>query len=256
MPLHGFYPAEAYHQNYATLHPDDPYIVINDAPKVAHLQSCSPTSIAGSSRARPAVVYIQRHGAWRSLVARLLWEQNVGGSNPLAPTELRSARILSNGYIFPSGAGKTSPESRRTHRLLEVVGEQLDNRRFSAEEPAFVGVVIVTTMRAAWGAPGMVIVLGLSLTCHRGTPMASNVVAGHPGVTDAASAAGPSDAGNVSRSTSAPDARERVSGGPPPVLHVVAAGDVALRRMRSEHHGRADRSAALDGSPRGRAHPG
>jgi peptide-methionine (S)-S-oxide reductase len=36
--LNAFYPAEAYHQNYAALHPDNPYIVYNDAPKVAHLQ--------------------------------------------------------------------------------------------------------------------------------------------------------------------------------------------------------------------------
>jgi len=33
-----FYPAEAYHQNYAELHPNDPYIRINDAPKVVNLK--------------------------------------------------------------------------------------------------------------------------------------------------------------------------------------------------------------------------
>jgi peptide-methionine (S)-S-oxide reductase len=37
-PLKEFNVAEAYHQNYATLHPYDPYIVINDAPKVAALK--------------------------------------------------------------------------------------------------------------------------------------------------------------------------------------------------------------------------
>ena len=31
-------------------------------------------------------------GAWRSLVAHLLWEQDVGGSNPLAPTTIPAAR--------------------------------------------------------------------------------------------------------------------------------------------------------------------
>lgn len=38
VPLKAFYPAEAYHQNYATVHPDNPYIVFNDAPKVHNLK--------------------------------------------------------------------------------------------------------------------------------------------------------------------------------------------------------------------------
>jgi peptide methionine sulfoxide reductase msrA/msrB len=37
-PLTKFYPAEAYHQDYATLHPNQPYIVFNDAPKLALLK--------------------------------------------------------------------------------------------------------------------------------------------------------------------------------------------------------------------------
>ncbi len=37
-PLNAFYPAESYHQNYLALHPDQPYIVINDLPKIANLQ--------------------------------------------------------------------------------------------------------------------------------------------------------------------------------------------------------------------------
>lgn len=42
VPLKAFYPAEAYHQNYAKLHPNDPYIAINDAPKVEHLRQQCP----------------------------------------------------------------------------------------------------------------------------------------------------------------------------------------------------------------------
>jgi peptide-methionine (S)-S-oxide reductase len=37
-PLKGFYEAEPYHQDYATLHPNEPYIYYNDAPKVAALK--------------------------------------------------------------------------------------------------------------------------------------------------------------------------------------------------------------------------
>jgi peptide-methionine (S)-S-oxide reductase len=36
--LNMFYPAEDYHQDYAFLHPTEPYIVHNDLPKVRHLQ--------------------------------------------------------------------------------------------------------------------------------------------------------------------------------------------------------------------------
>lgn len=37
-PLATFYPAEAYHQDYLRLHPNQPYIVINDLPKLAALK--------------------------------------------------------------------------------------------------------------------------------------------------------------------------------------------------------------------------
>jgi peptide-methionine (S)-S-oxide reductase len=36
--LEGFYPAEAYHQDYLTLHPTQPYIAYNDIPKVENLK--------------------------------------------------------------------------------------------------------------------------------------------------------------------------------------------------------------------------
>ena len=36
-PLDGFFPAEDYHQDYYFAHPNQPYIVINDRPKVAQL---------------------------------------------------------------------------------------------------------------------------------------------------------------------------------------------------------------------------
>ncbi len=42
VPLKAFYPAEAYHQNYATLHPTSAYIWMNDAPKVKNLQQTFP----------------------------------------------------------------------------------------------------------------------------------------------------------------------------------------------------------------------
>ena len=40
--LDNFYPAEAYHQNYLALHPYQPYILIYDKPKLAHLHKKFP----------------------------------------------------------------------------------------------------------------------------------------------------------------------------------------------------------------------
>ena len=42
VPLKAFYPAEGYHQNYLASHMDQPYIVINDLPKLANLKTSFP----------------------------------------------------------------------------------------------------------------------------------------------------------------------------------------------------------------------
>ena len=47
-----FYAAEDYHQDYLTLHPNQPYIAINDLPKVANLKRMFPDAY----RAEPALV--------------------------------------------------------------------------------------------------------------------------------------------------------------------------------------------------------
>jgi len=45
--LKAFYPAEGYHQDYAVHHPNDPYIRINDLPKVDHLRQMLPELYVG-----------------------------------------------------------------------------------------------------------------------------------------------------------------------------------------------------------------
>ena len=42
VPLKAFYPAEDYHQNYLERHPDNPYIAINDLPKIESLREKFP----------------------------------------------------------------------------------------------------------------------------------------------------------------------------------------------------------------------
>ena len=51
-PLKAFYPAEQYHQDFLTLNPSWPYIVVNDLPKIAALESIFPEAY----RAEPVLV--------------------------------------------------------------------------------------------------------------------------------------------------------------------------------------------------------
>ena len=50
--LRGFYPAEAYHQDYMAHHPNEPYIVFNDRPKVERLKKQFPELYRDSDAAR------------------------------------------------------------------------------------------------------------------------------------------------------------------------------------------------------------
>jgi peptide-methionine (S)-S-oxide reductase len=50
--LQAFYPAEGYHQDYLTLHPNQPYIAYNDLPKIANLK----TMFAANYQDKPTLV--------------------------------------------------------------------------------------------------------------------------------------------------------------------------------------------------------
>jgi len=51
-PLQAFFAAEGYHQDYLTLHPNQPYIAYNDIPKVENLKKL----FAGDYSEKPALV--------------------------------------------------------------------------------------------------------------------------------------------------------------------------------------------------------
>jgi uncharacterized protein len=69
-PLTEFYPAEAYHQNYGTLHPDDPYIAFYDLPMAENLKRL----FADLYREKP--VLVSAAGAAAPIVAAPLEEGN------------------------------------------------------------------------------------------------------------------------------------------------------------------------------------
>jgi hypothetical protein len=63
----------------------------------------------GVQAARKVALDSAENGAWRSLVAHLLWEQGVAGSNPAAPIEVKACRS------DPRSARSARKRHRRQH---------------------------------------------------------------------------------------------------------------------------------------------
>ena len=55
-------------------------------------------TLGGRVQGATVIFRSRRIGAWRSLVARLLWEQEAGGSNPSAPTNVFSKLQRNNSH--------------------------------------------------------------------------------------------------------------------------------------------------------------
>jgi len=53
VPLDGFYPAEDYHQDFLAHHPDYPYIVVNDLPKLRALKAEFPEMLKAATQKKP-----------------------------------------------------------------------------------------------------------------------------------------------------------------------------------------------------------
>ena len=97
-----------------------------------------PPFARNSCFAPPKLLERVRGGAWLSLVERLLWEQDVGGSNPLAPTTAGAAVTAPNRNIEEdrlNGACTHLPPVQNGDAIGTAAGQEMASG-IRAGEPA------------------------------------------------------------------------------------------------------------------------
>lgn len=75
---------------------------------------------AALAKAGPFAYKTSHHGAWRSMVAHLLWEQGVAGSNPVAPTRITQKDSSTAGVLFFCPSFSPSPLSASFRASLQA----------------------------------------------------------------------------------------------------------------------------------------
>lgn len=87
----------------ARIKPRRRLIRMAEYPKWSTGAGCKPVASASQVRILPLPPTPHGvYGMWPSLVRRLLWEQEIAGSNPAVPTRKRPTFLLNQGVSFPS----------------------------------------------------------------------------------------------------------------------------------------------------------
>jgi len=149
VPLKAFYPAEAYHQDYAALHPKNPYIVYNDAPKVAHLREQFPGAenttpdVSRGEDLSPAVrrALIATQARTQTFVAfrnemggAFVSAQQAGGIHSFGDLPLVVVKF------FPAGEKETVPMNEKWMRLQDELAQLSTNSVHMVSETATHGI--------------------------------------------------------------------------------------------------------------------